>query len=175
MPANCHGDICPGNICPGYICLYQQYLSYWSDFDQTFWTQIFRVTFYWTFFGSKIFFQHFFDPKFFRAKNVFGQKIFVERTFFQTRNFFQTQKFFQSQNLFWTKTFFWTKHFFKKKCRPKIFQNKNSDPNIFFKNLKSIFFNLDPKIFLGPIFFGQKNLLADLTYFCTTKLFGPYM
>ena len=40
--ANCYGDICPGNICPGDICPYKQYLScYWSDFDQTFWTQFF--------------------------------------------------------------------------------------------------------------------------------------
>ena len=62
--ANCHGDLCPGNICPGDICPYQQYFScYWSNFDQTFWTQLL-----WTkMFLNKISL----DPNFFRTQNFF--------------------------------------------------------------------------------------------------------
>ena len=70
--ANCYGDICQGNICPGNICPYQKYIScYWSDFDQTFWTQFLGAFFgprnllYPKLFDLNSFWPDFFLPKFF--------------------------------------------------------------------------------------------------------------
>ena len=128
------------------------------------------------FIGLSIFFKPklFLDPKYFSkifsVQNFFGPKNICGAYIFLDPKFFSDPKFF-----FQTKTFFLTKHFLKKNCRLKIFQNKNSDPNIFLKNLKPNFFNLDPKFFWGPNFFWQKNLLVDLTYFCTKNLFCPNM
>ena len=124
------------------------------------------------FLGSKIFFQHFFDPKFFLIQNFFGPKFFWAKKYLWSAHI-RPEIFFRPKNFFNPTIFF--ELILKKNCRPKIFQNKNSDPNIFLINLKPNFFNLDPKFFLGPNFFWQKNLLADLTYFCTKNLFCPNM
>ena len=75
--SNCYGDICQGNICPCNICPYQKYIScYWSDFDQTFWTQ---------FLGA-----------FFGPRNLLYPKLFDLNSFWP--NFFLT-KFFSTNFL----------------------------------------------------------------------------
>ena len=95
--ANCYGDICPGNICPGDICPYKQYLScYWSDFDQTFWTQ------------------------FFWSHNFCGPKCSWTKLF-QDSKFYQGPKFLD-QKFYWTRKKFHLKFSCTQNClRPAIF------------------------------------------------------
>ena len=76
--ANCYDDICPGNIYHGNICPYQQYLSYyWTDFDQTLWTQFFGCLYFYRphFFNQTIFTQIFFGTKIFFYLNFFWTNI----------------------------------------------------------------------------------------------------
>ena len=106
--SNCHGDICPGNICPGYICLYQQYLSCYL-LDLAF------------FLGSKIFFQHFFDPKFFLIQNFFGPKFFWAKKYLWSAHF-RPEIFFRPKNFFNPTIFF--ELILKKIADPKFFKTK---------------------------------------------------
>ena len=82
--ANCYGDICQGNICPGNICPYQKYIScYWSDFDQTFWTQLLGA-----FFGPmnllypKLFWAKFFLTRFFCQAQPISSSSWLRLAFF---------------------------------------------------------------------------------------------
>ena len=95
--ANCYGDICQGNICPGNICPYQKYIScYWSDFDQTFWTQFLGAFFgprnllYPKLFDLNSFWPDFFLPKFFSPNFLdlsFLTQFFPEQRFFEPKVF----------------------------------------------------------------------------------------
>ena len=77
--ANCYGGICQGNISPGNICPYQKYIScYWSDFDQTFWTQLLGA-----FFGP----MNLLYPKLFDL-NSFWPDFFDLPSNFLTHNFY---------------------------------------------------------------------------------------
>ena len=97
--ANCYGDICQGNICPGNICPYQKYIScYWSDFDQTFWTQFLGAFFgprnllYPKLFDLNSFWPDFFLPKFFSPN-------FLDLSFLT--QFFSEQRFWVDFTFTW--------------------------------------------------------------------------
>ena len=139
------------HICASDICPNKQYHSrYWSDCDQTFWTQFFGVIIFVNpnalgfFFTAKIFS----DPIFFRIQTFSDLKFCQPKTFFAPQTFFNF--FFQAQNLFSVEILFKPNIF----LHPKCFSNFFFRPKLLKKLTKNI---ISPQNFLEPQFLWTKK------------------
>ena len=166
--ADCYGDICQGNIyvLVTFIHIYNISAFYWSNFDQTFWTQFFldhdfcRPKCSW----AKLLRTHIFLMQiFFSSPKMLGLTVFIpeilldpkkkSNSIFFLPQIFSDLKFFQTQNIFGPKIFL---DFF--------FQMKFFLPTIFFKKFSS------PKIFVSPNFFFEKFVWTQ-NFFFRPKIF----
>ena len=166
--ADCYGDICQGNIyvLVTFVHIYNISAFYWSNFDQTFWTQFFldhdfcRPKCSW----AKLLRTHIFLMQiFFSRPKMLGLTVFIpeilldpkkkSNSIFFLPQIFSDLKFFQTQNIF----------------GPKIFLNFFFRWNFFYLQYFSKNFPV-PKFLFPPIFFS-KNLFEHKISFSDPKFF----
>ena len=167
--ADCYGDICQGNIyvLVTFVHIYNISAFYWSNFDQTFWTQFFldhdfcRPKCSW----AKLLRTHIFLMQiFFSSPKMLGLTVFIPEILLDPKkkikhNFFFTPNFFRPK-IFPDPKYFWTQNFFKFFFSDEIFFTYNIFQKIF-----------QSQNFCFPQFFFSKNLFEHQTYFSDPKFF----